>query len=248
MAETTLWIIGSAVLVSVLSLIGVITLTIRDKLLKRVLFILVGFSAGTLMGGAFLHLLPEALRETGSSVVFLYVLVGFALFFLIERVLHWHHCHKGDCDVHTFTYMNLIGDSIHNFIDGVIIAASYLINIPFGVITTIAIIAHEIPQEISDFGVLIYGGFGKVKALCFNFLTALASILGAFIGLSMSGSVDGLVRFVVPFAAGGFIYIAASDLVPELHKEPELKKSIWSFGFFIIGILFMWLVKLVFGY
>ncbi|MBD3249438.1 hypothetical protein GF336_05315 [Candidatus Woesearchaeota archaeon] len=140
---------------------------------------------------------------------------------MIEKFLHWHHCHKGKCDIHTFTYMNLIGDGVHNFIDGLIIAASFSVDISFGVITTIAVIAHEIPQEIGDFGVLVYGGFGRLKALAFNFLSAVTAIIGAVIGYLISGSVEGFVPFLLPFAAGGFIYIAASDLVPELHKESD---------------------------
>lgn len=240
------WIISSTFIVSLISLIGILTFAIKTKLLNKILLTLVGFSAGALMGGAFLHLLPHSIEETEYSTAFLYLLVGFALFFLIERFLHWRHCHKGKCDVHMFTYMNLIGDSIHNFIDGIIIAVSYIVNIPFGIVTTIAIIAHEIPQEIGDFGVLVYGGFSKAKALFFNFLSALMAIIGALFGYFLSNSIKAIIPFVLPFAAGGFVYIAASDLVPELHKEPDLKKSLWSFGFFIIGIVFMFLIKLVF--
>ena len=143
--------------------------------------------------------------------------------------------------------MNLIGDGIHNFIDGLIIAASFVINFPLGIATTIAVIAHEIPQELGDFGVLVYGGFTKLKALFFNFLTALTAILGAVIGFFLAGSVEGFVPFLIPFAAGGFIYIAASDLVPELHKEADLKKSILSFIFFLLGIIFMYVIKIIFG-
>ena len=238
-----IWILASTLLVSLLSLLGIFTFSLKEKFLKKILLILVGFSAGALMGGAFLHLIPESLESSPYSTVFLFVLLGFAIFFLIERYLHWHHCHEGKCDVHTFTYMNLIGDGIHNFIDGAIIAISFLVNIPFGIITTVAIMAHELPQELSDFAVLVHGGFSKQKALLFNFLSGVVGILGALTGYFLSTSVKSIIPFIIPFAAGGFIYIAASDLVPELHKELDLKKSILSFLFFVLGIVFMYLTK-----
>jgi zinc and cadmium transporter len=240
------WIIASTLIVSLLSLIGVITLGIKDKFLNKIILLLVGLSAGALLGGALLHLIPEALEELGEST-FLYVILGFILFFIIERVLHWRHCHQsGKCDVHTFTYMNLIGDGIHNFIDGMIIAASYIISINLGIITTIAIITHELPQEIGDFGVLIYGGFRKTKALLFNFLSALTAVIGALVGYFISKTAESFSIYLLPFAAGGFIYIAASDLIPELHKEADLKKSALSFVFFAIGIALMFAIKVAF--
>ncbi len=241
-----LWIISATIVVSLISLVGIITLSLKTRLLNKILLILVGFSAGALMGGAFIHLLPESIEESSLSMVFLFVLVGFSLFFLIERVLKWHHCHKGKCNIHTLGHMNLIGDGVHNFIDGLIIAAAFIVDIPFGIITTIAIIAHEVPQEIGDFGVLIYGGFSKLKALAYNFLSALVAVIGALLGYFLSTITNGFASLLIPFAAGGFIYIAASDLIPELHKEPDLKKSIYSFGFFLIGIIFMYIIKLIF--
>ncbi len=241
-----LWIISATIVVSLISLVGIITLSLKTKLLNKILLILVGFSAGALMGGAFIHLLPESIEESSLSIVFLFVLIGFSLFFLIERFLKWHHCHKGKCNIHTLGHMNLIGDGVHNLIDGLIIAAAFIVDIPFGIITTIAIIAHEVPQEIGDFGVLIYGGFSKLKALAYNFLSALVAVIGAVIGYFLSTITNGFTPLLIPFAAGGFIYIAASDLIPELHKEPDLKKSIYSFGFFLIGIIFMYIIKLIF--
>jgi zinc and cadmium transporter len=242
------WILGATFIVSLMAWIGIISLALKARLLNKILLILVGFSAGALMGGAFLHLLPEALEEAGLHEGLCFsVLIGFSLFFLIERFLKWHHCHKGKCPVHTFTYMNLFGDGVHNFIDGLIIAAAFLVNIPFGAVTTIAIISHEVPQEIGDFGVLVYGGFTKFKALFYNFLSALTAVVGAISGYFLSTAIEWIVPFLIPFAAGGFIYIAASDLIPELHKEIDLKKSVYSFGFFLIGIIFMWVIKLIFG-
>jgi len=240
-----LWIMISTFIISLISFIGIFTLALKDKLLDKIVLFLVSLSAGALMGGAFLHLLPESVELREGLDVFLFVLIGFALFFLIEKVLHWRHCHKGECQVHTFTYMNLIGDSIHNFIDGLIMATSFVISIPLGMTTTMAIALHEIPQEIGDFGVLIYGGFTKKKALVLNFLTALTAVLGGLIGFFISNMVENVKLFILPFAAGGFLYIAASDLIPEIRKETSLKKSMIYFGIFILGIFIMYAVTFI---
>jgi zinc and cadmium transporter len=232
--------------VSLISFVGIFTLTLKGRRLDKILLILVGLSAGTLMGGAFIHLLPEAVESSIGTDAFLVVLAGFILFFIIEKFLHWRHCHKGECEVHTFTYMNLIGDSIHNFIDGLIMAASFVASIPLGITTTIAISVHEIPQEISDFGVLIYGGFSKKKAFTLNFLVALTAVAGGLIGYFISSQVENVAFYILPFAAGGFIYIAATDLVPEIKKELNMKKYMLTLLFFILGILLMWITKYVF--
>ena len=245
------YIILATIIVSLISFVGIITLTLKGQILNTILFVLIGLSAGTLMGGAFLHLLPEAVESSEKFGVplidmFLFVLVGFILFFVIEKVLHWRHCHKGECEVHTFTYMNLIGDSIHNFIDGLIMAASFVASIPLGITTTIAISTHEIPQEIGDFGVLIYGGFSKKKAIVLNFLVALTAVLGGLVGYLISSRIANVVLYILPFAAGGFVYIAATDLIPEMKKEVNIKKSMITLVVFICGILIMWLTKIMF--
>jgi zinc and cadmium transporter len=240
------YIILATIIVSLLSFVGIITLALKGQILNKILLILIGLSAGTLMGGAFIHLLPEAVEGNPGINAFLFVLVGFILFFIIEKVLHWRHCHKGECDVHTFTYMNLIGDSIHNFIDGLIMAASFVISVPLGITTTIAISVHEIPQEIGDFGVLIYGGFSKKKALLLNFLIALTAVVGGIVGYIISSRIENVVLFILPFAAGGFIYIAATDLVPEIKKEMDMKKYMATLIVFILGILIMLITKFVF--
>jgi len=240
------YIILTTFAIALIAFIGVFTLAMREQLLNKILIILVSFSAGALMGGAFLHLLPESIEKSGNANILIFVLVGFVLFFIIEKVLHWRHCHKGKCDVHTFHYMNLIGDSVHNFIDGLIIAASFMVSIPLGFTTTIAIAAHEIPQEIGDFGVLIYGGFEKKKAIVLNFIVALTVVAGGIIGYFISKSIEQVAVYLLPFAAGGFIYIAATDLVPEIKKELDIKKSMATIFVFICGILIMWLVKFVF--
>ncbi len=233
-------------LVSLISLIGVITLIIREEILNKILLSLVGFSAGALIGGAFLHLLPEALEQTNSTTIFLYVIIGFMLFFILERILYWRHCHEEKCSIHMFTYLNLIGDGMHNFIDGLVIAASFIVDISIGLVTTIAVIAHEIPQELGDFGVLVYGGFSKPKALLWNFTSAITAVFGALIGYFFIMHSKAATSFLIPFTAGGFLYIAASDLIPELHKQSELKRSILSFILFLIGICFMGFMKFIF--
>lgn len=240
-----LWAIGASIAVSLISLIGIFSLLIKDKLLEKVLVLLIGFSAGGLIGGAFLHLLPEALEKTASHTVFLYVIAGFIFFFILERYFHWRHCHEGRCDIHAFTYLNLIGDGIHNFGDGLVIGASFVVGVNFGLITTLVIIFHEIPQEIGDFAVLLYGGFTKARALIFNFLSAAVCILGTVIGYYLSERIGEFSLFLLPVIAGGFIYIAACDLIPELHKEPGLARASLSVLAFICGVLFIVLARAI---
>ena len=238
-------IIIASFLISSCSLVGILFFVIKKKLTEKILLFLVALSAGTLMGGAFIHLMPEASEQLPSTVLFSLVLASFILFFLIEKVLHWRHCHKEVCPVHTFGYMNLIGDSIHNFIDGLIIAATFLIDVRLGVATSLAIAFHEIPQEIGDFGVLLYAGFKKAKALILNFSVALTAVAGALVGYFLSFSLGNLTMYLLPIAAGGFLYISTSDLIPEIRKEENLRKSLLSFACFLVGIAIMYLAKFI---
>lgn len=239
------WIILSTVVISLLALVGVVVLYIKEKLLDRILFYLVAYAAGALLGGAFFHLLPEAVEESGCFTPFLYTIVGFCLFFILEKFLYWRHCHKRGCPIHMFTYLNLIGDSLHNFIDGLVIAVTFLASIPLGISTAIAIALHEIPQEIGDFGVLVYGGFSRRKALLLNFLVAITVIIGGIVGYLISNQVAGSLSFLLPFTAGGFIYIASADLLPELRKETNLSRSISNFLVFLLGLLTLYLVRYI---
>lgn len=242
------WILASTFIVSLISLAGVFTLAIKDKLLQRILFYLIGFSAGALIGGAFLHILPEVLAQTNSTTTFYYLIAGFVFFFLMEKYFYWRHCHEGrTCDVHAVTYLNLVGDGLHNFIDGMVIAASFIVSIKLGVVTTVVIILHEIPQELGDFGVLVYGGFSKKKALICNFFSGLTAIVGAICGYFLADFSHGSANIILPITAGGFIYIAASDLIPELHKENDLKRSSLAFLAFLSGIIFMAAAKFFLG-
>ncbi len=234
-----LWILASTFLVSLISLVGIFTLAIRENLLHKILFGLIGFSAGALVGSAFLHLLPEALEKLNSSSVFYSLILGIIIFFLMERYMHWRHCHDKDCHIHAFTYLNLFGEAFHNFIDGIAIAASFVISIKLGMITTLAIILHEIPKELGNFGVLIFGGFSRKKALFYNFVCALMAIVGALAGYFISDLMVNFAQFIMPLTAGGFIYIAMSDLIPEVHKEKDQQRATLAFAAFLLGIILM---------
>ena len=230
-------------LVSLISLVGIFIIGLSDEFLSKILLTLVAFAAGTLLGSAFLHLLPESLENGSPNDAFGFVILGIMSFYFLERFLFWRHCHKDECDVHSFTYMNLIGDGLHNFIDGLIIATSFMINLQLGIATTVAIIAHEIPQEIGDFGILVYGGFSKRKAISYNLLSAFAAIVGGGLGYFLLTHISEFSAILLPFAAGGFIYIATADLVPELHKETNFKKALVQFLLLICGIGIMWLFQ-----
>lgn len=235
-----IWAISASIVVSLISFVGVITLLLKENVLEKILLLLISFSAGALIGGAFLHLIPEAVEKSGQSGVYLFVIVGIILFFILEKYLHWRHCHKGKCDIHTFTYLNLVGDGVHNFIDGLIIGSSFVVSVTFGIATSFAIIMHEIPQEIGDFGVLVYGGLNKNKALFYNFLSAITAVIGTVIGYVLANTSDDFLKLLMPVAAGGFIYIASCDLIPELHKQSDIKKATLSMVVFILGVAFMY--------
>jgi len=237
----------SALIVATVSIIGIITFSFSDKLVQKILIVLISFSAGSLIGGAFFHLLPESIEENSNTLqVFGYALIGFCLFFLLERILRWHHCHKVDCDVHRHLgFINLFGDGVHNLIDGLIIYSSFAVSPALGIPVTLSIILHEAPQEIGDFGVLLYAGYKKSKALLYNFIAASMVIVGVVIGFMLLDQIEGINSFLIPFAAGNFIYIAASDLIPEIHQEKSLAKSMISFAIFVLALLFMLGLKLI---
>lgn len=249
MSTVYLYILLASLLTSLLSFVGVLFLSFSLKKLKKILMLLVSFSAGTLLGDAFLHLLPEAVENMENSMnLWFGVLLGIIIFFSLEKFIHWRHCHETDCQNHpqTLGLMNLVGDALHNFIDGMIIAASFLIDVRLGVITTIAIISHEIPQEIGDFGVLIHSGFKVKKVLLFNFLSALFSVLGALLLIIIGDRFEGLIDFIIPLTAGGFIYIASSDLIPELKKDARPSKTLKQLLCIFLGIGLMFLLKIFF--
>lgn len=231
--------------VSLVSLAGAVTLVLGNARIHKILVLLVSFAAGTLLGDAFLHLIPEAF-EHGTTRVSVLILSGLLFFFVLEKLIHWRHCHEEGCDEHgkALPYVVLAGDTLHNLIDGVIIAASYLVSVPVGIATTVAVLLHEIPQEIGDFGTLVYGGMSKAKALLFNFVSALAAVGGAVAVLVASSRSQQLAEMLVPFAAGGFIYIATADMIPELHKHGSHRvfDVIKQIAAFTLGIVIMYVL------
>ncbi len=255
---TLIYIILATLAVSLISFVGVVGLALSKQKMDKLLLVLVALSGGGLLGGAFLHLIPEAIEKIGHNPlelqnVFIFVICGFLLFLLIEQYLHWHHCHgeadgKGHCaheDAHKKPVSTLIlfGDGVHNLIDGLIIAAAFSVDPGVGIVTTIAVALHEIPQEIGDFGVLVYGGYTRSKALIFNFLSGLTAVLGGVIGFYFAEISGKASIYLLPIAAGGFIYIAASDLVPEIKHGEKASRLALNFSVFISGILFMLLMK-----
>ncbi|MBU0952384.1 MAG: ZIP family metal transporter [Elusimicrobia bacterium] len=237
----------SVVIVSLVSLIGVFTLSLDKEKLNSILKYLVSFAVGGLFGDAFIHLLPQSFEKLGYGLsTSLYIVLGLMIFFVLEKFLRWRHCHHVTTEqhIHPVVTMNLVSDAVHNMIDGMIIAASYIINIPLGIATTLAVVFHELPQEIGDFGILIFGGLKVRKALYFNFLTALTSVLGALIVLIVGPFVKEYTYLLLPITAGGFIYIAGSDLIPVLHEhdnscDTTVSNSVWQFLMIILGVALM---------
>lgn len=249
--EVLFYILVSTFGISLLSFSGALSLFLKEELINKVLLFLVAFSAGALIGGAFLHLLPEAIEDLGSDsnsllIIFLFLIFGFLTFFFLEQFIRWHHHHSmKHPDVMPFSYLILVSDSIHNFIDGLVIAASFAVDLSIGFMTALSVALHEIPQEIGDFGVMVYGGIKKTRALLFNFLSATTVILGGIVGFIFSKNLDNSIVFLLPFAAGGFIYIASADLIPEIkHGSEGFKKSLIHSIVFLCGLGLMVLMKL----
>lgn len=235
-----LWILGASVAESIVSLIGRSIVFLGEKRLKRLTHYFVSLAVGTLLGAIFLEILPEALRLSAVGTVFLWVLFGFLFFFVLERVLLYYHCHEGTCNVHAAGYLILFGDAVHNFIDGVIIALAFFADLRLGILTSIAVLLHEVPQEIGDFLVLLHSGFTKERALLYNFLVATATIFGAvFTYLAASRlQIELFIGPALGVVAGNFLYIAASDLIPGLHVHREKRITLlYHVLLIVLGIL-----------
>jgi zinc and cadmium transporter len=237
------WIFLEGVLMSAIALVGSVTLLLEEDTLDRIVMPLVAFAAGSLLGGAFLHMLPAALEGgSGSTSVFVWVLVGFVLFFVLEQFLHWHHCQRASSDCRQpLTYLVLLGDGLHNFLGGLGIAGVFLIDVRLGIAAWLAAAAHEVPQELGDFGVLIHGGWKKGTALLLNLASGLTFLAGGLVAWAASTRID--VDFLVPLAAGNFIYIAASDLVPEVNKHFGARTDVLHFTAFVAGITLLWTLR-----
>ena len=236
------WSLINVTLVSLISLVGVFTLALRQERIEQITHLLVSLAVGALFGNAILHLIPESFSGQFSPLLSsLLILAGILLFFIIEKFLRWRHCHVplSSGHLHPFVTLNLMSDAVHNFIDGVLIAASFSVNVSLGFSTTLAIALHEIPQEIGDFGVLVRGGLTPRRALAFNFFSALAAVVGAVVVLLVGTEFKEPVKYLIPVTAGGFLYIAGADLIPELHHEVRFKSSLLQLCLMLLGIAVM---------
>jgi len=234
----------SVIVVSLVSFVGLFTISINTERLQRIVFLLISFAAGTLLGDALIHIIPELVGGHGwdTSISF-YFLLSVLVFYCLEHFIRWHHSHHvGEAERHPVGILNLVGDAFHNFIDGLVIGASYLVSIDIGIATTLAVIFHELPQEIGDFAILIHSGFTKGKALLFNFLSALTAIIGTLIAVWAGARFAGALPVLLALTAGVFIYIATVDLIPELHKELNIKKSLLQLAALVCGMGFMWVM------
>ena len=243
--QILLYIFGSISIVSIISLIGVIVFSLHASLVKHWLIPFVSLSAGTMLGAVFLHMIPEmAENQTSLRLQLGILLAGIAGSFIIEKLIHWRHCHDINCksNIHPVGMINVIGDAIHNFLDGILIAGSFMVSIPVGVATTTAVVLHEIPQEIGDFAVLLYSGYSKRKALLLNVLSALTAFIGAGLVLATSNTVPHIETYLLPLAAGNFLYIAGVDLIPELHKETAIRKTLVQFLLLIVGMVLIYAI------
>ena len=256
MASPNVTIILATLIVSVFSLSGIIALSLREKTLHSILFFLVAFSAGSILGASLFDLLPEAVELVDESVVFVYIAVGYLAFFVLERFIYWYHGHGHHGDIEAmgderapakgFAYLNVLGDGIHNFIDGMIIAASFTAGFSVGLGTTIAVIFHELPQEMGDYGILIYAGFERTRALILNFMAALSVVVGGVFGIFFLGTIEALSGPLIAFSAGAFIYLSASELIPELQEEDDFWRSLVQFGVFLMGLIVIWYLGVAF--
>jgi len=243
--NSLLWIVGATLAMSLISLVGIVALVFKENVLKKLIFPLVAFSAGALLASAFLHMLPEVIEELGArQSIFLWVIAGFACFFLLEQFIHWHHCHKAPSEHrHPITYLILVADGIHNFIDGLAVASAFLFDVKLGIGTWLAVAAHEIPQELGDYGILVHGGWKTRQALFFNFLSSVTMVMGGLVAYFISSSLN--IILLLSFAAGTSIYIACSDLIPEIKHRERLRENILHFLAFSVGIIFIWLIKFI---
>ncbi len=257
MESATLFAYSSILIISLISLIGVFSVSLNEKWLRSILPFLVALAAGALIGNSAIHLIPEALEELPSKVDFAVAfLFGIFGFFILERALHWHHthfvseqdcvgshCHQHNEQAHLGVLV-VLADVLHNFIDGIAIAAAYLVSVEVGIAATIAVIVHEIPQEISDFSLLLYSGMSRVKALFYNFFSALTAFIGAFLMFGVGSSVELAVPYAAAITAGGFLYIAIGDLIPTLHKETQTMRIVTQLAALFIGIAVMFFLAL----
>lgn len=228
------WIVAGGVAMSAISLVGAATLLLDETTQRRLVRPLVAFAAGSLLGGAIAHMIPEATARAGGATPYVSVLAGFALFLAIEQFLHWHHCHRETADCRPpLGYLILVGDGLHNLLGGLAVGAAFVADIRVGLTIWLAAAAHEIPQELGDFGVLVHGGWTRGRALTFNLLSSATFLLGGVVAWAASERFD--TGWLLGFAAGNFLYIGASDLVPEVNRHRELGAGALHFLAFVAG-------------
>jgi zinc and cadmium transporter len=242
-----LWIVAGGLAMCALALVGSCTLLLGEAMLRRLVRPLVAFAAGSLLGGALLHMIPAATIGHQGPAPYLWVLAGFALFLGIEQFLHWHHCHRASADCgQTLTALILVGDALHNFLGGLAVGAAFLVDLRVGVSTWLAAAAHEIPQELGDFGVLVHAGWSPRKALAWNVLSASTFLVGGVLAWAISARLD--TSWLLGFAAGNFLYIGASDLVPEVNRHRELRVSVRHFVAFVSGAGLLAALRVMLGH
>jgi zinc and cadmium transporter len=234
--NSLIWILASTFLMSLLAWCGLILLALRNEILDLILSPLVAFAAGSLIGGAFLHLIPETLNTIGNTLgMFLWVLAGFTLFLTLEQFLSWHHDHRPNTErTEPVAVLILLADGLHNFIGGLAIGSSFLVSVRVGIITWLAAAAHELPQEFGDFGILVKAGWSKKNALLYNFISALMVVPGGLLAWSLSDRFATV--YLLPFTAGNFIYVAASDLIPQIKHDDTMAKNLLNTFMFVLGI------------
>jgi zinc and cadmium transporter len=228
------WIVSGGVAMSAISLVGAVTFLLDETTQRRLVRPLVAFAAGSLLGGAIAHMIPEATARGGGSTPYVSVLAGFALFLAIEQFLHWHHCHRETADCRPpLGYLILVGDGLHNLLGGLAVGAAFVADVRVGLTIWLAAAAHEVPQELGDFGVLVHGGWTRTRALVFNLLSSATFLLGGVVAWAASARFD--TAWLLGFAAGNFLYIGASDLVPEVNRHRELGAGALHFLAFTAG-------------
>lgn len=241
--NTFLYILLFSFIGSVVSLIGGILLLLKKQFALKISHFLAAFAAGTLLGTAFFDLLPEAQEAGGDNVnIFLWVLVGILGFFLLERFIHHHDQGIHPEDKKSVVPLIVIGDTVHNFIDGVAMAGAFLISIPLGIVTSLAVATHEIPQEIGDFGLMLHKGVAGKRVLLINFLSALTALAGAILTYLARDSIEGLLPVVLSLTSGFFIYIAVANLIPEIHNNDNKQMAFWETFLLIGGAAVVWVI------
>ncbi|MDD2761434.1 MAG: ZIP family metal transporter [Methylomonas sp.] len=233
-----LWIIGFSILGSIGAIGGAaLFLFFPDGIRKILLPCLISYATGTLLGAAFLGMIPSGLKQAPANPVLATVLAGMVLFFVLEKLVIWRHCHQADCEIHgRAAPLILIGDAIHNFVDGVVIAAAFLNSVPLGIATALAVIAHEVPQEVGDFAILLDSGYSRSRALLLNGLSSSATLPGALMAYFWLGETREAVPYILAISAASFIYIAAADLIPALNRQVTLAASVRQFVLLLAGI------------